>query len=50
MSPSFMIFDPIISAPADPKTRESNAPILTMALCTRAVSYCELSRRDVEAD
>jgi hypothetical protein len=32
ISPLFIIFVPTISAPADPKTKDNNPPILTMAL------------------
>jgi len=34
-----MILEPMIYAPADPKTRDKSAPILTIALWTTAVSY-----------
>lgn len=45
-----MILEPMIYAPAEPKTKESKAPILTMALWTIAVSYWVLSIREVAAD
>lgn len=38
MSPSWIILDPIISAPALPKTMDKRAPILMIALLITAVS------------
>jgi hypothetical protein len=37
ISPYFIIFDPIIYAPADPNTNDRRAPIFIIALWTIAV-------------
>lgn len=50
ISPSFIILEPMIYAPADPKTRDKSAPILTIALWTTAVSYWVLSMRLIVID
>lgn len=49
-SPSFIILEPMIYAPAEPKTRERRAPILMIALWTRAVSYFPSSYELLAAD
>lgn len=43
ISPSCTIFEPMISAPALPKTMESSAPILMMALLMTVVSSSVLA-------